>query len=62
MPIATLVPRSRKNVRITRGENCWDASCKATMVTDSTSVLIDRIAAAIVDSRSCALVAPPVNE
>ena len=61
MPSATLVPVSRKNVRMTRGENCWLASCRATIVIDTTRVVMVSVDAAIVASSVWALDASPLE-
>ena len=60
-PRATWLPRSRRNVRSTRGENWLLASCSATIVIVNTSPVNVIMDVAMVVSSCWALVGPPVN-
>ena len=53
--------RSRRKVRVTRGESWLDASCSTSIVTEKTSPVNVSIAAAIVDRMARALSGPPSN-
>lgn len=53
-PITSWAWRSRTKVRITRGENCWLASCRLTTVSENTTPAVVIIAPAITASSSCA--------